>query len=117
MEISLCHIGLSECFDMCSIWDDILPSHEVFLDYMIQSNLLMDIESVLVKSIPNLFIESNIFYDWSSNVGNVESLDSSIEWQVSDPDEFDSSLRIFDSCDVQSVSANPISYVDFRFPL
>ena len=60
---------------MCLISDDLLPSDEVFLESLIQSDLLLDVGSVVTKSNPNL--PSNP--DLSSYVGLVESFDSSFE--------------------------------------
>ena len=71
--------------DMCPISDDLLPSDEVFLESLIQSDLLLDVGSVVTKS--KLDFLSNP--DLSSYVGLVEYFDSSFEQQVSDPDEFD----------------------------
>ena len=42
-------------------------------------------------------------------------LGSPIKQQVSDPDEFDSSCQIFNSCNVESIPVDPIKYVDFSF--
>ena len=74
-----------ESLDMCPILDDLLPSDEVFLESLIQSDLLLDVGSVVNKSNPVL--PSNP--DLSSYVGLVEYFDSFFEQQVSDPDEFD----------------------------
>ena len=84
MESTLHSIDPFESLDMCSISDDLLPSDEVFLESLIQSDLLLDVGSVVTKSKPNLPSKT----DLSSYVDLVESLDSSFEQQVSDPDEF-----------------------------
>ena len=70
-----------ESLDMCPISDDILPSDEFFLESWIQSDLLLDVGSVVTKSNPDL--PNNP--DLSSYVGLVESFDSPFEQQVSDP--------------------------------
>ena len=58
---------------MCPISDDLLPLDEVFLESLIQSDLLLDVGSVVTKSSPDL--PSN--HEISSYVGLVESLDPS----------------------------------------
>ena len=50
-------------------------------------------------------------------VGTVEYLDSLIEQQVGDLDEFESSCIFFDSHDVEFVSVGSVTSVNFRFPL
>ena len=60
---------------------------------MIQSDLLLDVGSVVTKSNPDLPSKP----DLSSYVGLVESFDSSFEQQVSDPDEFDFSNPMIQS--------------------
>ena len=55
---------------------------EVFLESLIQSDLLLDVGSVVTKS--NLDFPSKP--DLSSYVGLVESLESPFEQKVSDPD-------------------------------
>ena len=52
----------------------------------------------------------------SSNNGTFESLEYPIEKQVGVLVEFDFVCRIFYSCDVEFVLADPIIYVNFRFP-
>ena len=52
-------------------------------------------------------------HDWSSYVDLVESFDSYFEQQVSDPDEFDFSYEVFNSCDTDFVSTDSISLVFF----
>ena len=96
---------------MCPISDDLLPSDKVFLESLKQSDLLMDVSSVVPNSNPDL--PSN--HDLSSYVGLVESFDSSFEQQVNDPDEFDFSYE-FNSCDTEFVLADYISLVDFFSP-
>ena len=112
MEPTLHSVDPFEILDMCPISDDLLPSDEVFLDSLIQSDLLLDVGSVVTKSNPDL--PSNP--DLSSYVGLVESLDSSFEQQVSDPDEFDFSYDFFNSCDTEFVPADSISPVYFFSP-
>ena len=60
---------------MCPISDDLLPSDEVFLESLIQSNLLLDVDSVVTKSNPDFPSNPNL----SSYVGIVESFDSPLE--------------------------------------
>ena len=79
---------------------------------MIQSDLLMDVGSIVTKSNPNFPSKPNL----SSYVGLVESFDSFFEQQVSDPDEFDFSYEIFNSRDTEFVLADSISLVDFFSP-
>ena len=117
LELALLPIDPIVCLDMYSIWDDLLPSDEVFLEYLIQSNLFMDVDSIVAKSNPDLLSEYDPSTGRYSYVYIVESLGSPIEQQVSDPDEFDPSCRIFDSCDVKSVPVDPINCVNFSFPL
>ena len=84
---------------MCSILDDLLPSDEVFLESLIQSDLLLNVDLVVTKSNPDFISKLNLPMDRSSYVGIVESFDSSFEQQVSDPNEFNFStpviLRLF----------------------
>ena len=94
---------------MCPISDDLLPSDEVFLESLIQSDLLLDVGSVVTKSNPDFPSKP----DLSSYVGLVESFDFSFEQQVSDPDEFYFSYEFFDSLDIEFVPADSISLVDF----
>ena len=47
MEHSLHSVDPFEILDMCPISDDLLPSDEVFLESLIQSDLLMDVGSVV----------------------------------------------------------------------
>ena len=95
MEHSLHSVDPFESLDMCPILDDLLPSDEVFLESLIQFDLLLDVALVVPKSNPDL--HSN--HDLSSYVGLVESFDSFFEQQVSDLDEFDFSYEFFSSCD------------------
>ena len=76
---------------MCPISDDLLPSDEVFLKSLIQSDLLMDVGSVVPKSTPDLL--NNISINRSPSIGLVESSNSPFDQQVSDPDEFDFSYE------------------------
>ena len=54
---------------MCPISDDLLPSDEVFLESLIQSDLLLDVGLVVTNSNPDLPSKP----DLSSYVGPVES--------------------------------------------
>ena len=112
MELTLHSVDPFESLDMCPISDDLLPSDEVFLESLIQSDLLLDVGSVVTKSNPDLPSKPNL----SSYVGLVESFDSSFEQQVSDPDEFDFSSEFFNSCDTKFVPTDSISLVDFCSP-
>ena len=49
MEPSLHSVDLFESLDICPIYDDLLPSDEVFLESLIQSDLLLDVGSVGTK--------------------------------------------------------------------
>ena len=84
MEPALHSIDPFESLDMCPISDDLLPSDEVFLESLIQSDLLLDVGSVVTKSSHDFPSKP----DLSSYVGLVESFDSSFEQKFSDPDEF-----------------------------
>ena len=84
---------------MCPISDDLLPLDEVFLESLIQSDLLLDVGSVVTKYNLILLSKLDLPMDRSSYVGLIESLDSPFEQQVSDPDEFDFSSRFFNTCD------------------
>ena len=117
LEPALHPIDLIECLDMYSTWDGLIPSDEVFLESLIQYDLLMDVESIVFKSNPDSLVESDPYDNRSSYVCIVESLDSPIEEQVSDSDEFDHSCRMFNSYDVEFVPIDLISYVEFIFPL
>ena len=68
-----------EILDMCPISDDLLPSDEVFLESLIQSDLLLKVGLVVTKSNHDLPSKPNL----SSYLGLVESLDSPFEQQVS----------------------------------
>ena len=105
-------IDPTECIEMCPISNGLLPLDEVFLEYLIQSELLLDVGLVVTKS--NRDFPSRP--DLSSCVGLVESFHSSFEKQVSDPDEFDFSYEFFNSCDTEFVPADSISLVDFFSP-
>ena len=72
---SLHSVNPFESLDMCPISDDLLPSDEVFLDSLIQSDLLLDVGLVVTKSNPNLLSKP----DLSSYFCLVESFDSSFE--------------------------------------
>ena len=64
---------------------------------------------------PNFLDKPDISIDQYFYDDIVESLDSSFDWQVSDPDEFDFSHIFFSSCDIECVLADSISLVDFFF--
>ena len=101
-----------ECLGMYYIWDNLLPYDEVFLESLIQSDLLMDVGSIVTKSNPNLPSKPDLsFYD-----GLVESFNSSFEQQVNDLDEFDFSYEFFNSHDTEFVPIDSISLVDFCSP-
>ena len=68
--------------------------NEVFLESMIQSNILMDVDLVVIKPILDLLSESDPSIDRFSYVSIVESLEYPIEQQVNDPTEFNPSCRI-----------------------
>ena len=68
VEINLHYIDPFESLDMCPISDDLLPSDEVFLESLIQFDLLLDVGSIMTRS--NLDLPSNP--DLSSYVGLVE---------------------------------------------
>ena len=68
MECALHSVDPFESLDMCPISDDLLPSDEVFLESLIQSDLLLDVGSVVTKSNPDLSSKP----DLSSYVGLVE---------------------------------------------
>ena len=74
LELDLHPIYPTKCLVMCSIWDVLHPSNQFFLDSMIYSNLLIDVGSVMVKSIPEFLIEYGLSDDRTSYVGIVESL-------------------------------------------
>ena len=75
VEASLHSINPFESLDMCPILDDLLHSDGVFLESLIQSDLLLDVGSIVTKSNPDF--PSNP--DLSSYVGLVESFDYSFE--------------------------------------
>ena len=54
MELSLHSVDPFESLDMCPISNDLLPSDEVFLESLIQSDLLLDVGLVVAKSNPDL---------------------------------------------------------------
>ena len=111
MELALHFVDPFESLDMCPILDDVLPLDEVFLESLIYSDLLLYVGSVLTKSNPDLSNKP----DLSSYSHLVESLDSSFEPQISDPDEFDFSYEFFNSRDTEFVPTYSISLVDFFF--
>ena len=75
MEPSLDSVNPFESLDMCPVLDDLLPLDEVFLESLIQSDLLLDVGSVVTNSNPELPSNSDLSY----YVGLVESFDSSFE--------------------------------------
>ena len=75
MEPALHSVDPFEILDMCPILDDVLTSDEVFLESLIQSDLLLDVGSVVTDSNP--YFPSNP--DLSYYVGLVEYFDSSLE--------------------------------------
>ena len=75
IEHALHSVDPFESLDMCPISDDLLPLDEVFLESLIQSDLLLDVGSVVTKSNPDFPSKP----DLSSYVGLVESFDSSFE--------------------------------------
>ena len=75
MEPALHSVDPFETLDMCPISDDLLHSDEFFLDSLIQSDLLLDVGSIVAKSNPDLPSKP----DLSSYVGIVESFVSSFE--------------------------------------
>ena len=116
VEPSLHPINRFECLYMCSIWDGLLYSNEVFLESLIHYDLLLDVGSILTKSNPDFLSHIDISMDWSSYVGIFEFLESPLEQQVSDPDEFYFSYEFFNSCDTEFVHADSISLVYFFSP-
>ena len=117
VEPTLHSVNPFESLDMCPIWDDLLPSDEVLLESLIQSDLLLDVGSVVTKSNPDLLSKFDLPMDRSSYVDLVESFDSPFEQQVSDPNEFDFSYGFFNSFDIEFVPADSISIVDFSLLL
>ena len=65
-----------ESLDMCPISDDLLPSDEVFLDCLIEFDLLMDVGLVMTKYNHDFLSKTYIPMDRSSYVGIFEFLDS-----------------------------------------
>ena len=54
MEPTLDSVDPFDSLEMCLISKDILPLDEVFLEYLIQYDLLLDVGSVVPKSNPDL---------------------------------------------------------------
>ena len=73
VEPTLHSINLFEILDTCLISDNLLPLDEVLLDSLIQSNLLMDVGSVVTNSNPDLMHKLDISFDGRPYVGLVES--------------------------------------------
>ena len=105
-----------EILDMCPISNDLLPSDEVFLESLIQFDLLLDVGSVVTKYNLDFLTKPDLSMDQYFYVGVVESFDSPIKQQVGDPDEFDFSYEFFNSCDTEFVPTYSISLVDFFSP-
>ena len=80
---------------------------------MIQSDLILDVGSVVTKYIPDLLNKPDISIDRSPYFGLVDSLNSPFYQQASDPDEFYFSYEFFNPYDIEFVHANSISLVDF----
>ena len=76
MEPSLHSVDPFESLYMCPISDDLLPLDEVFLESLIQSDLLFDVGSVVTKSNPNFLSKPDLSMDRSCYVGLFEFLDS-----------------------------------------
>ena len=96
--------------------DDLLPLDEVFLESLIQSDLLLDVGSVVTKSNPDLLNNPGLSVYRSPSIGLVEFSNSPYDQQVSDADEFDFSYEFFNSCDIEFVPTDSISLVDFFSP-
>ena len=75
VEHALHSIDPFESLDMCPISDDLLPLDEVFLESLIQSDLLLDVGLVVTKSNPDFPSKHAL----SSYVGIFESLDFPFE--------------------------------------
>ena len=115
MELALHSVNPFESLDMCPLSDDILPSDEVFLESLIQYDLILDVGSVVTNSNPDFLSKDNIPMDRSSYVGIFDYLDSPFEQQVNDPDEFDFSYEFFKSYDTAFVPVDCISSIDIFF--
>ena len=76
MELALHSVDPFEILDMCPILDDLLPSYEVSLEALRQSDLLLDVGSVVTKSKHDFPSKPDLLMDRSSYVGIFESLDS-----------------------------------------
>ena len=72
---ALNYVDPLESLDMCLIWYCLLPFDEVFLESLIQSDLVLDVSSIVTNSNPDF--PSNL--DLCSYIGLVESFDSSFE--------------------------------------
>ena len=79
MEPTLCSVDPFEILDMCPILDDLLPSDEVFLEYLIQSDPFLDVGSVVTKYNPDFLSNPHLPMDQSFYVGFVESFESPIK--------------------------------------
>ena len=109
MEPALHSVDPFESLDVCPISDDLLPSDEVFLESLIQSDILLDVGLVVTKYNPDFLSKPDFPMDRSSFVGLVEFLDSPFEHQVSEPDEFDFSYEFFNFHDTKFVLADSLS--------
>ena len=76
----------------------------------------MDVSLVMTKSNPDFLHKPDLLMDRYSFVGIFEFLESPLEQQVSDPNEFDFSYEFFNSCDIEFVLVDSIPLVDFFSP-
>ena len=97
VEPTLHSVDPFECLDMYPIWDGLIPSDEVSLESLIQSDLLIDVGSIVTKYNLDFLDNPDLSIDQSSYVDIVESFDSPFEQQVNDPDEFYFSYIFFNS--------------------
>ena len=67
---------------MCPIWYGLLPSDIVFQEYLIQSDLVLDVGSVVIKSNHDFLSKPNIPMDRYSYIGLFESFESPFEHQM-----------------------------------
>ena len=63
VEPALHSVDPFESLDMCLISDDLLTSDEVFLESLIQYDLLRDVGSIVSKSNPDFFHNPNLSID------------------------------------------------------
>ena len=64
---------------MCHISDDLFPLDEVFLESLIQSDVLLDVGLVVTKSNPDFLSNPDLSMDRSSYVGPLDFLESPFE--------------------------------------